>query len=159
MHTFDASTKVVHGASIAHIGSGATMAATSICAASISTALTSTNLLSYQRCDLVLTYVPASTTSSTAMTIPVYRRDLDVGGLTTADDAAPAVLNSNKFVGLFQIPSSLSTGTYTMTLIDIPLPGGNAGCEFWLQNSFSTNLENAGWALTVIPKTDVGATT
>ena len=154
----DASTKVVHGASIAHIGSGATMAATSICAASISTALTSTNLLSYQRCDLVLTYAPASSTSSTAMTIPVYRRDLDVGGLTTADDAAPAVLNSNKFVGVFQVPSSLSTGTYTMTLIDVPLPGGNAGCEFYLQNSL-TNTIPAGWTLTVIPKTDVGATT
>ena len=153
----DASTKVVHGASIAHIGSGATMAATSICAASISTALTSTNLLSYQRCDLVLTYAPASSTSSTAMTIPVYRRDLDVGGLTTADDAAPAVLNSNKFVGVFQVPNSVSTGTMTMTLIDVPLPGGNAGCEFYLQNSL-TNTIPAGWALTVIPKTDVGAT-
>ena len=154
----DASTKVVHGASIAHIGSGATMAATSICAASISTALTSTNLLSYQRCDLVLTYAPASSTSSTAMTIPVYRRDLDVGGLTTADDAAPAVLNSNKFVGVFSVPSSLSTGTYTMTLIDVPLPGGNAGCEFYLQNNL-TNTIPVGWTLTVIPKTDVGATT
>ena len=153
----DASTKVVHGASIAHIGSGATMAATSICAASISTALTSTNLLSYQRCDLVLTYAPASSTSSAAMTIPVYRRDLHVGGLTTADDAAPVVLNSNKFVGMFQVPNSVSTGTMTMTLIDVPLPGGNAGCEFYLQNSL-TNTIPSGWALTVIPKTDVGAT-
>ena len=154
----DASTKVVHGASIAHITSGATIAAGSICVASINTALSSTNLSSYQRCDLVLTYAPSATSSSTAMQIPVYRRDLDVGGLSTADDAAPATLNSNKFVGLFQIPSSLSTGTYTMTLIDIPLPGGNAGCEFYLENKLTPTIP-AGWSLTVIPKTDVGATT
>lgn len=154
----DASTKVFHGASILHVGSGATMAATSICAASISTALGSANLSQYPRCDLVLTYAPASSTSSTAMTIPVYRRDIDVGGISTADDAAPAVLNSNKFVGLFQVPNSVSTGTMTMTLIDVPLPGGNAGCEFYLQNSL-TNTIPAGWTLTVIPKTDIGATT
>lgn len=153
----DASTKVVHGASIAHIGSGASMAATSICAASVSTALSSTNLSTYSRADLVLTYAPASSTSSTAMTIPVYRRDLDVGGISTADDAAPAALNSNKFVGAFQVPNTVSTGTMTMTLIDVPLPGGNAGCEFYLQNSL-TNTIPAGWTLTVIPKTDVGAT-
>lgn len=153
----DASAKVFHGASIAHIGSGTSMAATAINAASISTALTSTNLSSYPRADLVLTLVNTTTTSSTAMNIPIYRRDLDVGGISTADDAAPAALNSNKWVGSFNIPASAS-GTYTMTAMDINLPGGNAGCEFYLQNNLTPTV-NAGWTLTVIPKTDIGATT
>jgi len=92
------------------------------------------------------------------MTIPVYRRDLDVGGISTADDAAPAALNSNKFVGVFQVPvASYSTTPMTMTLIDVPLPGGNAGCEFYLQNNLTPTIP-AGWTLTVIPKTDIGAT-
>jgi len=152
----DASVKVVHGASIPHIGSGTTMAATSINAASISTALTSANLSTYPRADLVLTYIASSTTASTAMNIPIYRRDLDVGGITAADAVAPAASNSNLFVGSFNIPS-VATGTHVAIAIDIPLPGGNAGCEFYLQNNL-TNTIPAGWTLTVIPKTDVGAT-
>jgi len=152
----DASTKVVHGASIAHIGSGTSMAATSINAASISTALTSSNLSTYPRADLVLTYIASSTTASTAMNIPIYRRDLDVGGLTSADAAAPAASNSNLYVGSFNIPS-VATGTHVALAIDVPLPGGNTGCEFYLQNNL-TNTIPAGWTLTVIPKADVGAT-
>lgn len=153
----DATVKVVHGASIAHISSGATMAATSICAASINAALSSSNLLSYPRADLVLTLVNSTTTSSTAMNIPIYRRDLDVGGITSADDSAPVALNSNKYVGSFNLPATAS-GTHVMVAIDVPLPGGNAGCEFYIQNNLTPTVP-AGWTLTVIPKTDVGATT
>lgn len=152
----DASVKVVHGASIAHITSGTSMAATSINVASTATALTSTNLSSYPRCDLKFTYISTTTTSSTAMNVPIYRRDEDVGGITDADDAAPAALNSNKYVGSFNLPATTS-GTHICTALNIALPGGSAGCEFFLQNNL-TNTIAAGWSLTVIPKTDVGAT-
>lgn len=153
----DASVKVVPGASIAYITSGSSMAAAAITGATIANALSSANLSNYPRADLVLTYIPASTTASTAMDIQIYRRDLDVGGLTSADDAAPGLSNSSKYVGNFKIPSVASTGTHVVSAIDIPLPGGNAGCEFYLQNNL-TNTIPAGWSLTVIPKTDVGAT-
>ena len=155
----DASTKVFHGASIAYITSGASAAAAAIVGATVANALTSTNLSSYARCDLILSGVSTSNTTNAASTvIVIYRRDLDVGGVSAGDDYAPATSNSNKFVGVFNRHTTASSGAFVFTAIDIPLPGGNAGCEFWLQNNFSTNLENAGWALTVIPKTDVGAT-
>lgn len=157
----DASTKVVIGGSVAYITSGASCASLAFVGATIANALTgSTNLSSYPRCDLVLSGVSTSnTTSSTSMQIYIYRRDINVGGGASNDDAAPAASNSNKFVGVFNRPATASSSNFTMTAIDIPLPGGNSDCEFWLQNGFTTSMENAGWALTVYPKTDVGSTT
>lgn len=154
----DASTKVVNGASIAYITSGASITAGTIIGATIANALVGTgNLSSYPRCDLVMTYAPASSTSATAMNIPIYRRDINVSN-TAYDESAPGASNSNKYVGSFNVPSSVSTGTMYMVATDIPLPGGNSDCEFYIQNNL-TNTIPAGWALTVIPKTDVGATT
>ena len=96
----------------------------------------------------------SNTTAATSLQLYIYRRDLDVGGVTTGDDYGPTTSNSNKFVGVFNRHTTASSGAFVFTAIDIPLPGGSSGCEFWIQNGFSTNLENAGWALTVIPKTD-----
>jgi hypothetical protein len=155
----DASTKVSYGASIAYITSGASMGSLVFTGATIANALTSTNLSSYPLCDLVLSGVSTSNTAtSTSMQIFIYRRDLDVGGIGTADDAEPASSNSNKLVGVFNRPATASSSNFVMTAVDIPLPGGSAACEFHLQNGNNTSLENAGWALTVIPKTWVGST-
>ena len=78
----DASTKVFHGASIAYITSGASAAAAAIVGATIANALTSTNLSSYARCDLILSGVSTSnTTVAASLNIIIYRRDLDVGGV------------------------------------------------------------------------------
>ena len=156
----DASTKVSIGASVAYITSGATAAANAFVGATIANALTgSTNLSSYPRCDLVMSGVSTSnTTSSTAMALFIYRRDINVGGGSANDDAAPAASNSNKFVGVFNRPATASSTNFVMTAIDIPLPGGNTDCEFWILNGWTNSIEAAGWALTVFPKTDVGAT-
>ena len=94
----DVSNKVVLGASISHIVSGASMAAGAFSGSGdIDTALVgSGNLSSYPRCDVVLKYIPASTTATTAMTIPLYRRDLNVDANTAFDEGVPATANSNK---------------------------------------------------------------
>lgn len=160
----DASMKVALGASIPHviaassvsIAAGAFSSATS--GASMSALVGSANLSNYPRCDVTLTYAPGSTTASTAMNIYLYRRDINVNGVTAYDESVPGTNNSNKFVGAFAVPTTISTGTYYCTLTDVPLPGGNTDCEFHIQNSL-TNTLPAGWALTVTPKTDVGSTT
>ena len=156
----DASTKVLIGGSVAYITNGTSMASLAFAGATIANALTgSTNLSSYPRCDLVLSGVSTSnTTVAGSQAIYNYRRDLNVGGGSTNDDPAPATSNSSKFVGVFNRPTTASSANFVMTAIDIPLAGGNTDCEFWLQNGFSTSMENTGWALTVFPKTDIGAT-
>ena len=157
----DASNKVVHGASVAYITSGATAAAAAIVGATIANALVGTgNLSSYPRCDLVMSNVSTSnTTSSTAMSLYIYRRDINVGGDANADEQTPGTSNKNKFVGVFNRPATASSSNFVMTAIDIPLPGGNTDCEFWIENGWTNSMENAGWDLTVWPKTDAGATT
>ena len=156
----DATTKVLVGGSVAYITNGTSMASLAFGGATIANALVGTgNLSSYPRCDMVLSGVSTSnTTSSTSVNLFIYRRDLNVGGGANNDDAAPATSNSNKFVGMFTRPTSASSSNFVMTAIDIPLPGGNTDCEFWLQNGFGTSMENTGWALTIYPKADVGAT-
>lgn len=156
----DASLKVVHGASIAYITNGTSAAAAAIVGATIANALVGTgNLSSYPRCDLVLSGVSTSnTTSSTSMQIYIYRRDINVGGGANNDNAAPGTSNKTRYVGVFNRPATASSSNFTMTATDIPLPGGNSDCEFYLENGFGTSMENTGWALTVYPKTDVGAT-
>ena len=154
----DASVKVALGSSIAYITNGTTMAANAFGGATIANALVGTgNLSSYPRCDLVCSVSTSNTTSSTAMQLYIYRRDINIGGVTANDDAAPASSNSNKFVGVFTRGATASSGAFVMTAIDVPLPGGNSDCEFYLQNGWTNTVENA-WTLTVIPKTDVGAT-
>ena len=160
----DASIKVALGASIPHIlGASSVSIATGVFSsatsgASISALVGTNNLSSYPRCDVTLTYPPSATTSSTAMNIYLYRRDLNVDGVAAYDEEVPGTNNSNKFMGAFAVPTTLSTGTYYITLTDIPLPGGNTDCQFIIQNSLTNSLP-AGWALTVTPKTDVGSTT
>jgi hypothetical protein len=157
----DASTKVSIGGSVAYITNGASMAAAAIVGTTINTALVGTgNLSSYPRCDLVMSGVSTSiTTSSTSMNLFIYRRDINVGGGANNDEGAPGTSNKTKFVGVFSRPASASSSNFVMTAIDIPLPGGNSDCEFYIENGFTGSIENAGWALTVYPKTDVGATT
>jgi hypothetical protein len=156
----DVSMKVSTGASIAYITNGTSMAAAAFGGATIANALVGTgNLSSYPRCDLVLSGVSTSNTcNSTSMQLYIYRRDINVGGGSANDNAAPGASNSNRYVGLFNRPSTASSSNFVMTAVDIPLPGGNSDCEFWLQNGFNTNMENTGWTLTVYPKTDIGAT-
>lgn len=157
----DASNKVFLGASISYITNGTSLASLAFGGVTVNTALSGTNnLSSYPRCDLIMSGVSTSnTTTSTSMLLYIYRRDLNIGGVSTNDDAAPGASNSNKLVGVFTRPSTASSSNFVMSAIDVPLPGGNTDCEFWIQNGFGTSLENVGWALTVIPKTDVGATT
>ena len=157
----DATTKVVVGGSIAYITNGTSLASLAFGGVTVANALVGTNnLSSYPRCDLVMSGVSTSNTCNAAsLVLYIYRRDLNVGGGANNDDAAPAASNSNKFVGVFNRPATASSSNFVMTAIDIPLPGGNTDCEFWIQNGFSTSMENTGWALTVYPKADVGATT
>lgn len=156
----DASTKVVHDSSIAYITNGTSAAALAIVGATVANALSSTNLKGRDSCDLVLSGVSTSnTTSSTAMYINIYRRDLYVGGISAADDTAPGTSNKVKLVGYFARPATASSSNFIMTAIDIPLPGGSSGCEFYIENAMTNSMENTGWALTVIPKAYVGATT
>lgn len=156
----DASMKVAHGASVAYITNGATAAAAAIVGATIANALVGTgNLSSYPRCDLVMSGVSTSnTTSSTSMQLYIYRRDINVGGGSSNDNAVPGTSNKTRFVGVFNRPSTASSSNFTMTATDIPLPGGNSDCEFYIENGWTGSMENTGWALTVFPKTDVGAT-
>jgi hypothetical protein len=159
----DATTKVVHGGSIAVVASSA---AVSLAAAAISSAQSSAiaavvgtgNASSYPRCDVVLRTANTNTTSSTAMNIPLYRRDINIGGDTSADVGLPGALHSNKYVGSFNMPIASVTGTYYMLAEDIPLPGGNTDCEFYIQNNLTNTMPANSWSLTVYPKADVGAT-
>lgn len=155
----DATAKVVIGGSIAHVSSGASIAAAGFSSTGdIATELTgSSNLSSYPRCDVILKYVPGSTTATTAMTVPLYRQDLNLGANSSLDMNVPGTNNSSKYVGTFQIPASVSTGTYYADVLDVQLPGGNQDCRFFIYNAL-TNTIPAGWALTVVPKSDVGAT-
>jgi hypothetical protein len=159
----DASIKVVLGASIPHIVStsagsmaaGAISSATS--GASLSALVGSANLSSYPRCDVVLRISNSLTTSSTAMNINLYRRDINVGGVTNFDNAIPGVNNSNTLVGSFPYPATAS-GDYYIDAIDVPLPCGNTDCEFYIGNGLTGTIAANVWSLTVFPKTDVGST-
>lgn len=155
----DATTKIVFGASIPHIvsTSAGSMAAGVISSAtsgaSMSALVGTGNLSSYPRCDVVLMVSNTTTTSSTAMNLPLYRRDLNVSG--TNDEAIPGVNNSNKLVGNFAYPATAS-GQYYMEAVDVPLSGGD--CEFYVQNNLTNSIPANTWSLTVFPKADVGAT-
>ena len=159
----DASIKVVLGGSIAHvvstsagsIAAGAISSATS--GASLSALVGSANLSSYPRCDVVLRISNSLTTASTAMNIPLYRRDINIGGVTNFDNPIPGVNNSNQLVGSFPYPATVS-GDYYMDAIDVPLPGGNTDCEFYIGNGLTNTVAANVWSLTVFPKTDVGST-
>lgn len=153
----DATVKVTTTTEITHISSGAALSAGTFSGtADVSaTPLVGTgNLGKYPRADLVLTVTPSTTTTSASMNIYCYRRDLNVGS-SSGDDAAPATNNKQKFVGSFQLPQTTS-GTYTMTLLDVPLPSPG-DCEFYVESGISNGI-NAGWTLKVTPKSDVGAT-
>ena len=149
----DASTKVVTTTQIAHVSAGASIAAAAF-SATIDTALTSTNCKNWPRCDLTMMYAPASTTAATLLTIPCFRRDINIDG--TADEAIPTSITQAHFVGNFVLSASTSTGSHYMNIVDVPLPG-NTDCEFYVENLTNTTIL-AGWTLKVLPKTDVGAT-
>jgi len=149
----DASTRVVATTQIAHVSNGASIAAAAF-SATIDTALTSTNCKNWPRCDVVLEYFPGSTTAATLLTIPLFRRDINID--STADEAVPTSIAQAHYCGSFQLSASTSTGSHYMNITDIPLPG-NTDCEFYISNAL-TNTIPAGWKLLVTPKTDVGAT-
>ena len=149
----DASIKIVSTTQIAHVSSGATIAAAGF-SATIDTALTSTNCKNWPRCDLTLEYFPASTTAATLLTIPCFRRDINIE--STNDEAIPSTITQAHLVGAFVLSASTSTGSHYMNIVDVPLPG-NTDCEFYISNAL-TNTIPAGWKLYVTPKTDVGAT-
>jgi hypothetical protein len=151
----DASTKVVATTAIAHVSSGASIAAAAFSASTFDTALTSTNCKAWPRCDVILEYFPGSTTASTLLTIPLFRRDINIDG--TSDEAVPSTIGQAHYCGSFQLSASTSTGSHYMNINDVPLTG-NTDCEFYISNAL-TNTIPAGWKLIVVPKTDVGATT
>ena len=157
----DASTKVAYSsAAITHVGSGASMAATALSAASdVSTALSSTNLGRYPRADIALMFTHTASMAPTSSSLYLYRRDLNFDG--TSDDPVLSTVAANlykaKFVGLFgAVPYSAASTTYTQTMMipDIPMTDQ---CEFYIENGTNTSIL-AGWTLKITPKTDVGAT-
>ena len=151
----DASTKVASTTLISYVSSGASIAAAAFSVSTdINAALTSTNTKQWPRADLYLQIPASSTTSSTAMTIPCFRRDINIDGGTN-DEAIPNTLSQPHFVGNFQLVSSVASSAH-MYILDVPLPGGT-DCEFYISNAL-TNTIGANWKLYVLPKTDVGAT-
>lgn len=153
----DASVKVTSTTSIAYITNGAAIATGAFSASTdIANALAGTgNLARYPRADVTLMVVPTATTSSASMNLYLYRRDINVAGGTN-DDGIPGASNLNKFMGAFAVSASAASTTSYSTLVDVPLPG-HSDCEFYIQNALSGTAP-AGWTLTVVPKTDVGAT-
>ena len=151
----DASVKVTSTTAITHISSGASFAAGAF-STTVGTLIEGTgNVARYGRADVVMAYPPSQTTSSTSMNIYLYRRNLNVGG-TINDELTPTTANKQKFVGAFQLQATTSTGTQYLTIIDVPLPTPH-DCEFYIENGLTPSIP-AGWSLTVVPKTDVGAT-
>ena len=149
----DASTKIVTTTQIAHVSSGASIAAAAF-SSTINTALTSTNCKNWPLADLTMGYFPATTTAATLLTIPCFRRDINIDG--TADEAIPTSITQAHFVGNFVLSASISTGSHYMNIVDVPLPGGT-DCEFYISNAL-TNSIAAGWTLKVTPKTETFAT-
>lgn len=153
----DATTKVTTSTQITHVGNGASMAAAAISGtADISTALSFTgNLARYPRCDAVMMIAPTASIASTSTNLYLYRRDINTDG--TADDDVPGASNKSKYMGLFQAAAATTVSTtHYMTLVDVPLPGGN-DCEFYVENGLGVNVP-VGWTLKITPKSDVGAT-
>lgn len=142
---------IVYGADITHIGSGASILPQNFSLSTdISTALSGTgNLARYPLADVILQIVPTASINSLSAQIYLYRRDLDISG--TADESIPNSMNPNRFVGRFIAPgTTATTGTYTMQITNVELPGGD--CEFYTSNQLGVNMP-AGWTLTVRPKT------
>lgn len=154
----DASTKIVRGAQVTHIGSGTSLAAGAINPASdVSVALSGTgNLSSYPRCDVTLMIAPTASIASTSTNLYLYRRDLNIDGTNDAD--TPATSNKSVFVGAFTASATTTASTtHYLQITDIPLPGA-ADCEFYLENGLGVNVP-IGWTLKITPKTDAGSTT
>jgi hypothetical protein len=152
----DASVTVASSTQIAYVSSGASIAAAAFnVSTDIANALTSTNMKRWPRCDATLMVSQGSSTASTLMAIPLFRRDINIDG--TSDEAIPGTLTQAHFVGNFILASSTSTaGAQYMKITDIPLPA-TTDCEFYISNAL-TNLISAGWTLKITPKTDVGST-
>ena len=149
----DASTTVVSSTQIAHVSNGASIAAAGF-STTIDTALTSTNMKKWPRCDATLYVTQASTTATTLMSIPLFRRDINIDG--TMDEGIPTSSTQAHYVGSFILPASTAASA-VMNINDIPLPA-TTDCEFYISNAL-TNLISAGWTLKITPKTDVGSTT
>lgn len=154
----DATVKVVSAASIAHVTNGGAVAAGAFSVSSniVNNVVGSANASGYPRADVVLTIIPTATTSSTAMNLYLYRRDLNIGA-STGDMGEPTTLHSTKFMGAEQMSGTAAAGTHVMVFSDIPLPSPG-DCQFFINNGLTPTLPT-GWTMTVIPKSDVGATT
>ena len=151
----DASVTVASSTQLAHYNSGNSIAAAGFSVSSdITTALSSTNMKKWPRCDATLMVSQASSTSSTSMAIPLFRRDINIDG--TLDEGIPTSSSQAHFVGNFILNSSASSIVSIMNIVDIPLPA-TSDCEFYISNAL-TNLISAGWTLKITPKTDVGST-
>ena len=151
----DASTVVASSTLISHYSSGSSIAAAGFSVSTdIATGLTSTNMKKWPRADITLILTQDSTTSSTAMTVPLFYRALNIDA-GTADEAIPTSLTQAHYAGTFLLEKT-ATGTQYMTILDLQLPG-TVDCEFYISNAL-TNRIAAGWKLLVTPKTDVGAT-
>jgi hypothetical protein len=153
----DATTKVTTSTQVTHIGSGASMAAAVVSgSADISTALSFTgNLNRYPRCDVTLMIAPTASIALASNYLSLFRRDIKTDGANGED--IPGASNLQKFAGNFQAgAATVVSTTHYMTIVDVPLPGGN-DCEFYVQNNLWVNVP-AGWTLKVTPKSDVGAT-
>jgi hypothetical protein len=154
----DPTTKVTASTQIAHVGSGASIAAAGMnVSGDISTALSFTgNLARYPRADVVLMIAPTASIASTSTNIYLYRREINIDG--TNDEPVPNTSNKQHYVGTFQAAASTTVSTTQyLQCTDVPL-GGASDCEFYIENALGVNIP-IGWTLKVTPKSDVGATT
>ena len=145
----DTISKISITTDVSHVTNGASIATANF-STTIDNALTTTNMAMYPLANVVLGFTPSSNTIAAASAfITLHRRNINISG--TNDETAPSSSNRPHYAGTFIVPASAaSTGTTFVQCEDVMLPGGE--CEFYLENN--TNLTiNAGWTLTVKPKT------
>lgn len=78
--------------------------------------------------------------------IALFARELDIDGTLDAD--VPEFGRPGRFIGNFFVNNTTSAQTLTLTAIDLPLKA-----DYYLCNTNTGQSMNAGWKLTVQPRT------
>lgn len=138
---------------INHIVDGAQVTASTGWSTSsdIDTALSSTNLLDYPQCDIVL-HVNFGSAPTAGGVIELYRRDVNITG--TNDAPIPDANYPYKLVGVALVDNA--AGEQWLPFNGVPLA---KECEFYIANKCSQNIDGSGtpWDLDVKPWTYVPA--
>ena len=149
-------------ASVALEANGAQITNTSLIAAD-DTTLTSSNTSNYPLADFILSLdggLSATTATTGGININLYRQDLNLAGNSALDEGDPSVATSSSYkphyLGSFILPNSAASATSTMlhvcNLDSVPILPSEQ--KYWLENSTGVTV-NAGWKLTVVPKSFV----